>query len=65
MKGITFTSTINRITTLVDGGWRISFDVPDSESGQVIALAQLRKTLIQVGLVAVKDLSYDKENPTQ
>lgn len=51
MKGITFSSVLNKITTTIDGGWRITFDVSDSESENMTDLAMMRNRRLQIGIV--------------
>ncbi len=51
---ITFTAIFARATTLVDGGWRISFDVSESDAKDLHLLSQMRNKLLQVAVVGVK-----------
>lgn len=50
-EGITFNATFAKATTLIDGGWRISLDLPDFEAQKVTALAQLSDRALQVAIV--------------
>lgn len=49
--GITFQAILNKITTTVDGGWRVSFDVSASDSEAMLELAKLRDTTLQIGII--------------
>ena len=40
------TATINRITAASSGGWRVTFDIPDTETDQVTKLANLRQKVL-------------------
>ncbi len=48
MRGISFNAIINRITTTIDGGWRISLDVPQSEIEAIMKLSSLRDESLQI-----------------
>lgn len=60
MKAVTFQGNLNRITTTIDGGWRVSFDVPESESNAITKLAARRDQNLQIAVVAVTDV-YDSD----
>ena len=45
-------ATIRTISTPVDGGWRISFDVPESETAQIMKASELRGRAIKIVLVS-------------
>jgi hypothetical protein len=49
--GITFGACLYKITTLVDGGVRVSFDIPETQLQTVLKLASLRGQYLQVGVV--------------
>lgn len=51
MSETTFSAILNRITTTLDGGWRISFDVPKRESKEIMELSQMRNVVLQLGVV--------------
>ena len=55
MTGITFSATVNKIATTIDGGWRITIDVSNSETDQVMALSEVRNKVLQIGIVEVAD----------
>lgn len=59
--GITFQAILNKITTTIDGGWRVSFDVPQSESEEVMKLSEKRDQNLQVAVVTSTDIinTYD------
>lgn len=48
MAGISFNAMINRITTTIDGGWRVTFDVPQSETQSMMELSALRDENLQI-----------------
>jgi len=49
--GITFQAIFSKATTTVDGGWNVTFAVTQDEARAILQLAQLRDTLLQVGVV--------------
>lgn len=51
MEGITLQAIFVKATTTVDGGWRLTFDIAQNESGQIIDLAILRDQLLQLAIV--------------
>lgn len=51
LKGITFSATVYKISTLIDGGWRLTFDVPNCDTEQVNELSKRRECVFQLGLV--------------
>lgn len=59
--GLSLVATLKKITTTVDGGWSITFDVPDSESMNILQLAQLRDRLLQLGAVPVPQIFQEAE----
>lgn len=50
-NSIVFTAVINKATTLVDGGWRISFDLPADASLSVAQLSQYRDQVITLVVI--------------
>ncbi len=66
MKGISFNAILNRITTTVDGGWRITFDIPQTEVAEMLKLSGLREENLQVVVLTstmIADISKsDDEN---
>jgi hypothetical protein len=48
---INFTAIIYKIQTLIDGGWRVTFDVSDSDLKNLLALSELRQELLNVNVV--------------
>lgn len=53
--GITFTAFINKITTTIDGGWRMTLDL-DANAGPIISeLSQCRDDLLQVAMIPVRN----------
>ena len=51
MEGIALSAILSKITTVVSGGWRISFDIPESENESVMKLSELRTAVLQIGIV--------------
>jgi len=49
--GITFIATFGKLTTTIDGGWNITFQVSQDEAAQVLQLSEFRDTLLQVAVV--------------
>lgn len=41
-------ASINRISTTVDGGWRITFDCGDNASSAMLLLGQLREYALKI-----------------
>lgn len=55
-QGITFQAVFYKATTTVDGGWRVSFDVPETEAAQLLELAGLRGCVFQVACVPIDEM---------
>jgi hypothetical protein len=51
MSGISFNAIINKITTTIDGGWRVTFDVAQSDASQIFKLSEIRDQAVQVGVL--------------
>jgi hypothetical protein len=51
MDGIALSAIIKTIRTTVDGGWAITFEVPQSEVTQVMQLSSMREYPVQLGVV--------------
>ncbi len=50
-KGITFAATFYKATTLVDGGLRISLDLPAHEAKVLVELMKIKKRVLEVAIV--------------
>lgn len=50
-EGITFSAHVVKITTMVDGGFRISMDISDADRDAAKALMDNVNRLVQVGIV--------------
>ncbi len=48
---ITFRATVNKVQTVVDGGVRVTLDVPESEAQAAFELAKLRECVLGVAIV--------------
>ena len=57
-NALTFTAIFARATTLVDGGWRISFDLSNDEVKAIHVLSELRDQLLNIAIVP--DISSEK-----
>lgn len=51
MDGITFQAIFQKFTTLIDGGYRVSFDVSENEAKSLFQLSQMRESVLQVAIV--------------
>jgi hypothetical protein len=51
MKGISFGAVLVRIATTIDGGWRLTLDVSQSDAEEMLKLAKLRNQSFQIGVV--------------
>lgn len=49
--GISFEASLSRITTTIDGGWKVTFDVPQSDAESMLALSEYRDKILQIGIV--------------
>lgn len=47
-NSVTLKAYINRVATSVDGGWRVTIDVPENETERITELAYLRNTVLMV-----------------
>ncbi len=48
--------------TTVDGGWRISFDLPAHESNNVVELSKLNNTVLHVVIIPAETKKKQKED---
>jgi len=51
-----------RATTLVDGGWRISFDVPQEEAAKIAAISALNREVVHL-MILRGAMPETKEEP--
>lgn len=49
--GISFNAVLYQAKTDPSGGWKVTFDVPESDAQAILQLAQLRDTVLAVGIV--------------
>lgn len=47
-EGIAMEGVLTKASTTVDGGWRITFDLPASSAPQVLQLSQLRDCAVKI-----------------
>lgn len=55
-EGITFQAIFQKLTTLVDGGYRITLDVSQNEAKNLFTLSQLRTSLLQVAVLPIESI---------
>lgn len=49
--GISFQAIFSKATTLVDGSWRISFDVNSNQVSELIQISQLSGLPLQIAII--------------
>lgn len=54
-KSVAFSATLHQIKTEPSGGWRITLDVPESDSDKMLTLSMMRDRMLQVGVVNPED----------
>lgn len=59
MTETTFSAIFNQVKTTVDGGWRVTLDVPRHESKAMSELAGMREQVLQVAVVISGDIADD------
>lgn len=59
---ITFQGIFSKATTLVDGGWRITFDLDQTEAHKIHLLHQFREKLIQIACIPIEIQKFEEEN---
>lgn len=53
MDGITFQAIFSGARTTLDGGWKITLDVDQSQTKEMLQLIQMRDQLLQIGAIIV------------
>lgn len=53
MENVVLKAIFSKAQTTIDGGWIISFQVSQDEANQVMLLAALRDTLLQLAAVPI------------
>lgn len=48
---ITLLASLSKITSTVDGGWKITFDVPQTELTKIMQLSSLRDMALALAIV--------------
>jgi hypothetical protein len=56
--GVTLQAVFAKATTTVDGGWNITLSVDASQAKDILALAQLRDTVLQCAFVPVPEEEF-------
>lgn len=59
INGITFTAILYQAKTDPSGGWKITFDVPESDANEILKLSKCRDTILSVGIVPTKPIEDD------
>ena len=53
--GLSFTAIFNSARTTVDGGWRITFDLSNTDSDKISEIAALQHQLLQIAIIPIGD----------
>lgn len=59
--GITFLGTFFKASTLIDGGWRISFDIDSEQAAKVVQLSTLKDSLLQFAIIPIEARAAKQE----
>lgn len=51
MLELSMAACLTKIQTTIDGGWRVTFDLPDSESENIARLSRYRDKPLGLGIV--------------
>jgi hypothetical protein len=51
--GITFQAIFQKFTTLIDGGYRVTFDVSQNDAQKLFQLSQVRESLLQIAVIPI------------
>lgn len=62
-NGITFTAYFSKATTLVDGGWRVSFDLDEKAGITAAQVSALKGQELQIAVVPHELLADPLETP--
>ena len=54
MPSVKFSAIINKISTTIDGGWRVTLDVPDWNTDEMSELAKFRDQNLLVEVASTK-----------
>lgn len=54
-QGVSFRAILFKIATEPSGGWRVQFDVPESDSEQMLELSKKRDVVLVLGIVPIED----------
>lgn len=52
--GISFQAIFSKASTLVDGSWRLSFDVNSNQVSELIKVSQLQGVNLQIAIVPIE-----------
>lgn len=56
-EAIAMNAIIKTISTPSDGGWRITFDIPESDTAQVMDASKLRGKALKLVVMKAEDLN--------
>jgi hypothetical protein len=48
---LVFKCTFSKATTLIDGGWRVSFDLSEYDGDIVSKIAKLKDSILQIAIL--------------
>jgi hypothetical protein len=51
MTGISFTAILYQAKTDPSGGWKVTFDVPESDANAILELSKCRDIILSVGII--------------
>ena len=62
MKGITFTAILYQAKTDPSGGWKVTFDVPESDANSILELSRHRESLLTVAVIPINQPKEQNED---
>jgi hypothetical protein len=51
MQGISFTAILYQAKTDPSGGWKVTFDVPESDANAILELSRCRDIILSIGII--------------
>lgn len=55
LNSVAFSATLHQIKTEPSGGWRITLDIPETDSDKMLKLSTMRDRMLQIGVVESED----------
>jgi hypothetical protein len=52
-EGISFTAVFSKVSSMVDGGYKIAFDVSEQDAQSMFQLSQLKDSLLQIAVIPI------------